>query len=143
MKQIWIERLLRWHQNVQRALIGRYARMDQLNRMLAIVSLFLIVINIFLPNSIVFWLAVAIWLWSNYRFFSKKIYVRLNENTRYVGKQQQIIKYMKLKKAMITNLRTHRYFKCPTCKQSLRAPRGRGKIKITCSACKNHFYKVV
>ncbi len=34
-------------------------------------------------------------------------------------------------------------FKCPTCKQKLRAPKGRGKIQVTCSSCHNQFIKKV
>lgn len=37
----------------------------------------------------------------------------------------------------------YRYFKCPQCKQNLRAPRGRGKLRITCSKCGQVFEKVV
>ena len=35
------------------------------------------------------------------------------------------------------------YFKCPTCKQLLRAPKGRGKIRVTCSRCTSKFEKKV
>ena len=37
----------------------------------------------------------------------------------------------------------YRYFKCPQCKQNLRAPRGRGKVRITCSKCGNVFERTV
>ncbi|MCL2828945.1 MAG: hypothetical protein FWD99_09470 [Oscillospiraceae bacterium] len=37
----------------------------------------------------------------------------------------------------------YRYFKCPSCRQPMRAPRGKGKIRITCSKCGNGFYKEV
>jgi len=37
----------------------------------------------------------------------------------------------------------YRYFKCPQCKQNLRAPRGRGKVRITCSKCGRVFERVV
>ena len=36
-----------------------------------------------------------------------------------------------------------RYFKCPSCKQAMRVPRGRGKVRITCSNCAVQFYKQV
>ena len=36
-----------------------------------------------------------------------------------------------------------RYFKCPNCKQNLRAPKGKGKVKITCSKCNTVFFKTV
>lgn len=36
---------------------------------------------------------------------------------------------------------THRVFKCPSCKQALRVPRGKGKILITCQNCGHKFQK--
>ena len=32
-------------------------------------------------------------------------------------------------------------FVCPTCKQKLRVPRGKGKISITCPKCATSFIK--
>jgi len=31
------------------------------------------------------------------------------------------------------------YFKCPTCGQSMRLPRGLGKVEITCRSCASRF----
>jgi ribosomal protein L37AE/L43A len=39
--------------------------------------------------------------------------------------------------------KTYAIFKCPSCKQKLRAPKGRGKIQVTCSKCHNQFIKKV
>ena len=36
---------------------------------------------------------------------------------------------------------TYRFFKCPQCKQTVRVPKGRGKICITCPKCKTEFIK--
>lgn len=35
----------------------------------------------------------------------------------------------------------YKYFRCPNCKQRLRAPRGKGKIRVTCSSCGTQFQK--
>lgn len=35
----------------------------------------------------------------------------------------------------------YKYFRCPKCKQKLRAPRHKGKIRVTCSNCGTQFEK--
>ena len=37
--------------------------------------------------------------------------------------------------------REHRIFRCPSCDQRVRVPRGRGKIEITCPRCGQTFVK--
>lgn len=37
--------------------------------------------------------------------------------------------------------REHRYFRCPKCGQTVRVPRGRGKINIRCPRCNERFIK--
>lgn len=36
---------------------------------------------------------------------------------------------------------SYKYFRCPNCRQKLRAPRGKGKIRVTCSNCGTQFQK--
>lgn len=143
MGQIWLQRLLRWNAKVQKLLVGRYARMDQLNSTLMKASLVLLLLNLFLPTSIAFWLAAALLLGINYRFFSKRIYPRSNENTRYVLKIQQLKKKFEMTKEKFKERKTYTFFKCPNCHQQLRAPKGKGKIKVTCSICKEQFNRTV
>lgn len=33
----------------------------------------------------------------------------------------------------------HRYFRCPSCRQTVRVPRGKGVIRITCPKCGERF----
>ena len=37
--------------------------------------------------------------------------------------------------------RDHRYFECPRCHQTVRVPKGKGKISISCPKCKEKFIK--
>ncbi|MGM0219926.1 hypothetical protein [Enterococcus sp. AZ126] len=143
MGQIWLERLLRWNAKIQKLLVGRYARMDQLNITLLKGMLVLLLVNLFLPTMIAFWLAALLLLGLNYRFFSKRIYLRSNENTRYIVKMQKLKSKFDFSKEKLKARKTYTFFKCPNCKQQLRAPRGRGKIKVTCSTCKEQFNKTV
>lgn len=37
----------------------------------------------------------------------------------------------------------YKYFKCPKCKKEYRAPKGRGRIRVTCKECGEQFEKKV
>ncbi len=35
--------------------------------------------------------------------------------------------------------KTHKIYKCKSCGQTLRVPKGKGKVKVTCPVCKSSF----
>ncbi len=74
-----------------------------------------------------------------FRMFSRKIGNRRMENQRFLGIRRKIVKWFKLMYSKIRDMRTHRYFSCPGCKNSLRVPKGRGDVTITCPVCKTKF----
>ncbi|MFU1844817.1 hypothetical protein, partial [Enterococcus faecium] len=78
-----------------------------------------------------------------YRFFSKHIHPRLNENQRFILRKQRLMQKVHAFRKRHLTQKEYRYFKCPKCQQSLRAPKGRGTIKVTCSNCQNQFIKKV
>lgn len=143
MGQLWMERLMRWNAKAQHFLQRRYARMDQLNKTMLIASLILIIANSFLPTSIARWLGLVLIGLVYYRFLSKRIYIRGNENTKYLKFHQRIAGKIKKLKLRFQQRKTYAYFSCPSCKQSLRAPKGKGLIKVTCSKCHQQFSKKV
>ncbi len=121
-------------------MIGRYG-VDKLNLFLLIVTTIASVIcNIFQFELGMFLIYIPI-IWCIFRMFSRDIYKRSSENqwflNRYYPLEKQAIAIIHL----LVGTKTHRYYKCPNCKQTIRVPRGRGKICITCSKCKNEFIK--
>lgn len=64
------------------------------------------------------------------RIFSRDTARRYQENERF----RQFF-------ARLKGRRTYHYYKCPACKTRVRVPRGKGKIKITCPACRESFVK--
>lgn len=118
---------------------GRYGS-DQLNMAILVaavlVSLTNSVLTVFLRESTVYSgivapiLSVTVYgllIYSFFRMFSRNIYKRQRENRRFT----QL--WMRLKD------RNNRYFRCPNCKQTVRVPRGRGKICIRCPKCGEKF----
>jgi hypothetical protein len=143
MNSRWIERIATWNAKLQNVLRGRYAHFDPLNRALLFFSIVFMVLNIFLQNNFLRVGALIILGLVYYRFFSKRIYVRSNENTKFLAFQKSILNKITFFRQRFHQRKTYRYFTCPNCHQSLRAPRGRGKIKVTCSSCREQFIKKV
>lgn len=123
----------------QRFMSGRYG-FDQLNGFLCILSLILVVLGAWL-SGFLYWLGLALLLWCYYRIFSRNIQKRYAENTKYLSLQNQAKDWLARQKLRFDQRKVYRYFKCPHCKQSIRVPRGRGRISITCPKCGTSFIK--
>ncbi len=118
---------------------GRYGN-DALNQALIFACCGLFILNIFTRNKYVALVAYVLWLTSLYRMFSKKIYKRQQENAAYEKLVEPITKQvtvMKKQKADPMN----KYYRCPTCSQIVRVPKGRGRIEIRCPKCQSRFEK--
>ena len=117
---------------IQRFMYGRYGH-DKLNRMMLTAG---VVMSLMTMLSPVWWLdlvltigAYALLVWSLFRCFSRNHYKRYQENRKYL---------LMLDRAKD---KQNRYFDCPKCHQTVRVPRGKGKIAITCPKCREKFIK--
>lgn len=128
-----------WRLKFTQFMRGRYGFFDSLSKAMMVVA----IIFLLIPVRWMSWLAYLLLILAYYRFFSKKIYVRSNENQKYVALQNKIVGRFKNQKDAFQNRKTYTYFRCPECKQQLRAPKGRGKIKVTCNKCQHQFVKKV
>lgn len=119
---------------------GRYGG-DQLSLVLLIFSFILSLIGQltkFKLVTIISYIPLGI---SIFRMFSKDISKRSMENYKFSILMSPIYKkYINLRNR-VKNSKTHKYFRCPNCKQMLRIPKGKGKIIVTCSKCNHKFEK--
>ena len=122
-----------------RFMIGRYG-VDQFSRFLMVVTLVFMVIGIF-THSIVYYIGFAGMIYMYFRIFSKKWDKRRAENQWYLRKSYAIRNWFDKKKKMWQLKKTHKIFKCPTCKQKIKVPKGKGKIEIRCTKCDTKFIK--
>ena len=74
-------------------------------------------------------LSEALLILSLFRCFSRNTYKRYNENRKFLLLIDRV------------KDRTHRYYTCPKCRQTVRVPKGKGKIAITCPKCREKFVK--
>ena len=75
-----------------------------------------------------------------YRMLSRDRSARNAENRWYATKLRAPIvrKWNEMKKRREQSA-THKFFKCPKCRQTVRVPKGKGKIRITCPKCGEVF----
>lgn len=123
-----------------RFMYGRYGS-DQFNVFLMVLTIVLLVLNmIFFKNGFLSLLIWVILIYQIFRTYSKNIYKRRMENNKFLTLIHPFKKRANLAKKQAQD-KEHRYFICPSCKQNVRVPRGKGKIVITCPKCGNKFEK--
>lgn len=74
-----------------------------------------------------------------FRVFSRNVSKRQAENTRFEYRIQKIRRKLASLKQRWKDRKDYKYFRCPNCKQMIRAPRHKGKIRVTCSKCGHIF----
>lgn len=117
---------------------GRYGS-DKLNNFLLIFALILMLLNLFLIKNA--YLSTVVWvilMFNIFRTYSRNIYKRRAENDKFLEYTKPIRQRINIIKSNKNDLE-HKYYLCPNCKQTVRVPKGRGKITITCPKCQNKF----
>ena len=118
--------------SLRRFMEGRYGN-DKLNSAILGSALVMVILALFIRNPllnlILHGISYALMFWSIFRTLSRNTYKRYQENRQF------------LKSVDRFRDREHRYFECPKCRQTVRVPRGKGKISITCPKCREKFVK--
>ena len=112
--------------------------LDDLSKVIIWPCLIIMLVSSFIPIA---WLSTVVnslsWagiIYAYYRVFSKKLDKRQAENYAYLSWKNGL-------KQRWTQRKTHKFYRCPKCKTTLRVPKGKGKISITCRSCGEKFIK--
>ena len=122
---------------IQRFMYGRYGS-DQLNLFLIVLYLALYLVYAFTRVTPLYWVSFALLIWSLFRMLSRNIAGRRAENARFMRAADPFLSWLRLRRTIHRD-KEHVYFKCPSCGQQLRVPRGKGKITVTCRGCGASF----
>jgi len=129
---------------------GRYGA-DALNRFLTVCGWVLLLTGFVLSafsgkvllsiGSLLVTLSWALLIFSIFRTLSKNTSQRASENYKYFVYKNKVTGWFRRLKTRWQDRKVHRYFKCPQCHATVRVPKGKGKIRITCPKCKHQFVK--
>ena len=116
----------------RRFMLGRRG-MDTLGFVLVFCAFLLDFVSVFFQRNAIVYFSLQILFLSFVgfffcRFFSRNLAKREAEN-------RKVSRFLRDVKNRFRDRKTHVYFKCPACKNTLRVPRGRGQITATCPVC--------
>ncbi len=121
-------------------MIGRYG-IDSFSKFLMGIALALCVLDIFSNNIFINSWFIIIIIYVYYRMFSKNYNKRYQENMKFLQIKNKVLAKFHSEKSIMKQRKTHHIYKCPTCNQKIRVPKGKGRICITCPKCKTEFTK--
>lgn len=129
---------------------GRYGA-DELNRFLTVCGWVLLLLGFVLSafssravtalGSLLVTLSWVLLIFSIFRTLSKNTSQRASENYKYFVCKNKVLGWFRRLKTRWQDRKVHRYFRCPQCHATVRVPKGKGKIRITCPHCKHQFVK--
>jgi len=135
----WLEK---FKYSFQKFMQGRYGY-DELSWFLSITGLILLLLSALPYLGILYFIAFALLIWSWVRSFSRNIYKRQMELSKYLTLKNKVTLKLRLYKNIWLERKTHKYYKCPHCKSIIRItkPEKGRKISIHCPKCDNSFNK--
>ena len=92
-------------------------------------------------SNLLFTLALAVVIWCYSRMMSRNITRRQLENQSYLQKRQAVFDWFALQRDCFRQRKEFAFFRCPGCGRTVRVPRGKGRIRITCRHCGYSFEK--
>lgn len=101
---------------------------DELGRMIGIASIVCYILGLLFRSNLIYTLGMVGVIYFLYRMLSRKISDRRAENKKFTD-------YIKLNKMRYEQRKEFRIFKCKSCGRSVRVPKGKGKIEVTCPVC--------
>ena len=128
-------------EKLQKFMIGRYG-VDAFGKFLLGAVVVLWAINLFANSKILYSWALLLMVYAYFRMFSRNTTKRYQENLKFLQIKNKVLTRFKSEKSQLKQRKTHHIYRCPTCRQKIRIPRGKGRICITSPKCKTEFTKV-
>ena len=115
---------------------------DQLNLFILIADIVLLLLGGIFANSlgkVLYPLVILLLGYAYFRMLSRNLCKRSEENGKYLRLRYKLMAEFRVRWERWVQRKDYKFFTCPSCKTTLRVPRGHGKIKIVCRKCGSSF----
>ena len=113
---------------------------DHLSLVSVVLGLIISIITSFLFNPFLRLIPMLPYGYAFFRVLSRNIPKRQAENQKFLNAWYSLKDTAKRLRSRRSD-KTHKYYACPSCKASLRVPKGKGRIVITCPKCRHEITK--
>lgn len=132
-------------EKLMKFMYGRYGN-DELNQFLFKLVFVSLVISLLSGRAsflgdLFYFLALIMVVFIYFRMFSKNFNKRYSERTAYLNYSNKVKLSLDKQSKIREQKKSYAFFKCPSCKQKVRVPKGKGKISIHCPKCGVDFIK--
>ena len=131
------EKLIRFMQ-------GRYG-IDQLSKYLLITGLAVVHLSALFGEAavskLIYIFGWGVVIYCYFRIFSRNVQKRYAENQAYLMKTYKIRNWFQNQINIWQQRKVYHIYTCPSCKQKIRIPKGKGKIEVRCPKCGTTFIK--
>ena len=121
-------------------MLSRYGP-DNLGVTIIVFSLILYLVYGFTGFGPLVYVSYALLILAIFRMLSRNIVRRRAENDRFIKYWWPVKTKIKRVFVNMRGSKTHKFFRCPSCGNTLRVPKGKGKLQITCPKCGERFIK--
>ncbi|SHO47077.1 hypothetical protein [Anaerocolumna xylanovorans] len=121
-------------------MVGRYG-IDNLGQFMIWAGIIALLLSNVIRSSLLSAISVFILIVCYVRMFSRNVGKRYAENQKFLVIKSRFLGFFKMDKATRERNKKYHIYRCPTCKQKIRVPKGKGKICITCPKCHAEFIR--
>ena len=125
---------------LRKFMIGRYGP-DHLSIAMIVFSFVLSILHGILRFTPLMYISYVLLALALFRMLSRNIKRRRAENDKFIRYWWPLRTRANRSYSNIKHRKTHRFLKCPSCVNTLRVPKGKGKLQITCPKCGERFIK--
>ena len=125
---------------------GRYG-VDQFSKGLLIAGLVIVLLSSLFAGgkagSLFYLLGWILIIYCYFRIFSKNVSKRYAENQKYLAKTYKIRTYIQQQKNSLAQRKAYHIYKCPGCKQKIRIPKGKERLRSDARSVEQHLLRRV